>query len=110
MKNQVQLIAYVDRFCGGDLAQLNRFLKGPLAGVFSGVHLLPFFTPIDGADAGFDPMDHAQVDTRLGTWKDVQDLSSTDRHRRRYYCEPRRWTVLSGWSRGCLLGRNPVRD
>jgi len=77
MKNQVQLIAYVDRLSSGDFADLNRLLKGPLAGVFGGVHLLPFFTPIDGADAGFDPIDHTQVDARLGTWKDVQALSST---------------------------------
>ena len=72
MKNQVQLIAYVDRFSGGGFAELNRLLKGPLAGVFGGAHLLPFFTPIDGADAGFDPIDHTQVDARLGTWEDVE--------------------------------------
>ncbi len=77
MKTQVQLIAYVDRFSGGGFAELNRLLRGPLAGVFGGVHLLPFFTPIDGADAGFDPIDHTQVDARLGTWKDVQALSGT---------------------------------
>lgn len=77
MKNQVQLIAYVDRFSGGGFGELNRLLKGPLAGVFGGAHLLPFFTPIDGADAGFDPIDHTQVDARLGTWKDVQALSTT---------------------------------
>jgi sucrose phosphorylase len=39
--------------------------------------LLPFFTPIDGADAGFDPIDHTQVDPRLGTWEDVEALSKT---------------------------------
>ena len=77
MKNQVQLIAYVDRLSGAGFAELNHLLNGLLAGVFGGVHLLPFFTPFDGADAGFDPIDHAQVDARLGTWKDVQALSST---------------------------------
>ncbi len=77
MKNQVQLIAYVDRLSGGGFAELNHLLNGPLAEVFGGTHLLPFFTPIDGADAGFDPIDHTQVDDRLGTWKDVQDLSTT---------------------------------
>ncbi len=77
MKNQVQLIAYVDRLSGGGFAALNRLLSGPLAGIFGGVHLLPFFTPIDGADAGFDPIDHTQVDARLGTWEDVRALSST---------------------------------
>lgn len=54
---------------------MNRLLNGPLAGVFGGVHLLPFFTPIDGADAGFDPIDHTQVDARLGTWEDIRALS-----------------------------------
>ena len=76
MKNQVQLIAYVDRLSGGGFAELNRLLKGPLAGVFGGAHP-PFFTPIDGADAGFDPIDHTQADSRLGTWEDVQALSGT---------------------------------
>jgi sucrose phosphorylase len=37
--------------------------------------VLPFFHPIDGADAGFDPIDHAQVDARLGTWDDVAALA-----------------------------------
>ena len=75
MKNQVQLIPYVDRFSGGGFAELNRLLNGPLAGVFGRGYLLPFFTPIDGADAGFNPIDHTQVDARLGTWEDVQALS-----------------------------------
>ncbi len=74
MKNQVQLIAYADRLAG-DLKHLNAFLGGPLKGVFGGVHLLPFFVPIDGADAGFDPVDHTEVDPRLGDWGDVRALS-----------------------------------
>ncbi len=56
---------------------MNCLLSGPLAGVFGGVHLLPFFTPIDGADAGFDPIDHTHVDARLGTWEDVRALGDT---------------------------------
>ncbi len=77
MKNQVQLIAYVDRLAGGGFAELAGLLKGSLGGVFGGAHLLPFFTPIDGADAGFDPTDHTEVDPRLGTWRDVQALGGT---------------------------------
>lgn len=76
MQNQVQLITYVDRLSGGGIKDLHRLLTGPLAGVFRGVHLLPFFTPIDGADAGFDPIDHTQIDPRLGTWEDLQSLGS----------------------------------
>lgn len=75
MKNQVQLITYVDRLSGGGLRELRELLNGPLAGVFGGAHLLPFFLPIDGADAGFDPTDHTMVDPQLGTWEDVRALS-----------------------------------
>lgn len=75
MKNQAQLITYVDRLGGGDLKALQSLLSGPLAGLFGGVHLLPFFHPIDGADAGFDPIDHLSVDVRLGSWDDVLALS-----------------------------------
>ena len=78
MKNQVQLITYVDRFGGGGIPALQALLTGPdapLDGVFGGVHLLPFFTPIDGVDAGFDPSDHLQVDPRLGDWGDIRALT-----------------------------------
>lgn len=78
MKNQVQLITYVDRLGGGGLRELQALLTdaaSPLAGAFGGVHLLPFFHRIDGADAGFDPIDHTQVDPRLGDWGDVKALT-----------------------------------
>src|SRR4249919_45842 len=76
MRNQVQLITYVDRLAG-DLKQLNSLLHGRFDALFGGVHLLPFFHPIDGSDAGFDPIDHTEVDQRLGTWQDVQDIAGT---------------------------------
>ncbi len=75
MKNQVQLITYVDRLSGGGLLDLKALLQGKLSGVFGGVHLLPFFDPIDGADAGFDPIDHTAVDSRLGTWADIREIA-----------------------------------
>jgi len=75
VKNQVQLITYVDRLGGSNLAALHHLLTGPLASLFGGVHLLPFFHAIDGADAGFDPIDHTRVDPRLGNWDDVKALS-----------------------------------
>jgi sucrose phosphorylase len=75
MRNQVQLITYVDRLSGGGFRELRSLLDGPFHGLFGGVHLLPFYWPIDGADAGFDPIDHTQPDSRLGTWQDVQALS-----------------------------------
>ena len=75
MKNQVQLITYVDRLGGGDLRKLRALLAGPLNGLFGGVHLLPFFYRIDGVDAGFDPIDHTRVDPRLGDWRDINALA-----------------------------------
>lgn len=77
MKNQVHLIAYVDRLSGGGISALHALLRGPLQGVFGGAHLLPYFDPIDGADAGFDPIDHTRVDPRLGTWEDLRELTQT---------------------------------
>lgn len=75
MNPGVHLLAYADRLAA-DLPGLRRMLTdGPLAGVFTGVHLLPFFVPFDGPDAGFDPVDHATVDPRLGSWGDVRALS-----------------------------------
>lgn len=77
VSNSVQLITYADRL-GGDLPGLARLLRSDtFAGAFGGVHVLPFFTPYDGADAGFDPVDHTAVDPRLGTWEDVRDLADT---------------------------------
>jgi sucrose phosphorylase len=75
MRNQVQLIAYVDRLSGGGFRALHDLLESPFRGLFGGAHLLPFYWPIDGADAGFDPIDHTQPDSRLGSWKDVRALA-----------------------------------
>jgi sucrose phosphorylase len=69
----VQLVTYADRLAG-DLRGLRRLLAGPLRG-FTGVHVLPFFVPFDGVDAGFDPIDHRRVDPRLGSWSDVRALA-----------------------------------
>lgn len=77
MRNQVQLITYADRLAG-DLPGLASMLRSPgFVGAFGGVHILPFFTPYDGADAGFDPVDHTAVDPRLGTWDDVREIAQT---------------------------------
>jgi sucrose phosphorylase len=77
MRNGVHLITYANRLGGSDLEDLRRLLDGPLKGVFAGVHILPFFYPIDGADTGFDPIDHSIVDPRVGTWRDIAALSDT---------------------------------
>ena len=77
MKNKVQLITYADRLGDGTLSSMTDILRTRFNGVYDGVHILPFFTPFDGADAGFDPIDHTKVDPRLGSWDDVAELSTT---------------------------------
>jgi sucrose phosphorylase len=74
MKNKVQLITYADRLGGSNITELHQLLKGPLAGLFGGVHILPFYYPINGVDAGFDPIDHTQIDPCLGSWADIKAL------------------------------------
>ncbi|WP_308493050.1 alpha-amylase family glycosyl hydrolase [Microbacterium terrisoli] len=70
----VSLLTYADRLAG-DLRGLDRLLDEELA-VFTGVHILPFFSPYDGDDAGFDPIDHRAVDPRLGGWDDIRAISA----------------------------------
>ncbi len=69
------LITYADRLAG-DIDGVVALLDDQFAGAFVGVHLLPFFVPIDGADAGFDPVDHTEVDPRVGSWESVTRLAS----------------------------------
>ncbi len=69
------ILVYAERV-GGSLAEIEKLLKGPLAD-FEGIHVLPFFHPYDGDDAGFDPIDHSIVDPRLGTWADFERISET---------------------------------
>ncbi|TMM58271.1 sucrose phosphorylase [Maribacter algarum] len=76
MKNKIQLITYVDRIGCNNLSDLESLVANEFKGLFGGVHILPFFFPIDGADAGFDPIDHTKIDERLGDWNDLKSLGS----------------------------------
>ncbi|MEL0134830.1 MAG: alpha-amylase family glycosyl hydrolase [Aquiluna sp.] len=69
------ILVYAERL-GGSLEHIEKLLSSDLAD-FSGVHVLPFFHPYDGDDAGFDPIDHTIVDPRLGTWEDLRRIAAT---------------------------------
>jgi sucrose phosphorylase len=69
------ILVYAERV-GGSLGHIEKLLADELSD-FAGVHVLPFFHPYDGDDAGFDPIDHTIVDPRLGTWEDFQRISQT---------------------------------
>lgn len=69
----VSILVYAERL-GGSLRHIEQLLHGPLKD-FTGIHVLPFFHPYDGDDAGFDPIDHKIVDPRLGNWDDFRRIS-----------------------------------
>ena len=75
MKNKIQLITYIDRLGCKSISDLNSLFKNEFKGLFGGLHILPFYYPIDGEDAGFDPIDHNLIDPRLGDWNDLKELS-----------------------------------
>ena len=73
LKNAVQLIVYPDRI-GSNLADLVRFLDGPVGEAIGGVHLLPPFP--SNADGGFSPLTHREIDPAVGSWCDVEALAA----------------------------------
>jgi len=74
MENKVQLITYIDRIGCSSIKELIKLFKNEFKGLFGGAHLLPFYYPINGRDAGFDPINHTEVDSRLGNWKHLASL------------------------------------
>ncbi len=69
------LITYGDTLLRDDefpLQTLAQFMKNHLKGVFSGLHILPFY-PFS-SDDGFSVVDFFQVRPDLGTWKDIRAL------------------------------------
>lgn len=55
------------------LRTLRRFLHEHLAGLVSGLHVLPFFP--SSSDDGFAVTDYLAVDPTLGDWDDITELS-----------------------------------
>jgi sucrose phosphorylase len=55
------------------LRALSDFLDRFLRGAFNTVHILPFFPY--SSDRGFAVLDFEEVDPRLGTWADIEELS-----------------------------------
>ena len=69
------LISYADSIKDGEtkpLRSLHAFLAGSLKGVFSTVHLLPFFPW--SSDDGFSVIDFRKVHPDYGRWDDVEAI------------------------------------
>ncbi len=71
MRAGPHLITYPDSL-GGSLAVLDEVLRTRLAGLFSGVHILPPF-PSSG-DRGFAPITYETIEPAFGAWADVRRL------------------------------------
>jgi len=71
LKNEAMLITYADSL-GNNMTDLEKVLDKYLQGVIGGIHLLPFF-PSTG-DRGFAPSDYTVVDSKLGSWEQVEKL------------------------------------
>jgi sucrose phosphorylase len=67
-----QLLTYPDSL-GGTLAAIDGLLRGPLDGLFTGIHVLPPF-PSSG-DRGFAPTTYLEIDPRFGGWADIRRLA-----------------------------------
>ena len=69
------LITYGDTLLRNDerpLQTLHRFCSDHFKGVFSGIHILPFFPY--SSDDGFSVTDFQAVSADLGSWKDIQAI------------------------------------
>jgi sucrose phosphorylase len=70
--NACQLITYPDSL-GGDLKSLRDILQRHFSGLFTGLHVLPFY-PSSG-DRGFAPLTYEEVDPVFGDWSDIEALA-----------------------------------
>ncbi len=88
------------------LHKQNHFLRKKLKGLVSTVHILPFFPST--SDDGFSVVDYKRVDSRLGGWEDIKELSKDFRvmadlvmnHVSRY----------SSWFQAYLRNEEPYTD
>ena len=71
------LIAYADHFPDDGarpLEALDQFIDAELTDLIDGVHLLPFAP--SSSDGGFAVIDYEAVDSRYGTWNDIERIAS----------------------------------
>lgn len=102
------LITYGDQLARRDdpgaraapLATLAGFCERHVAGIVSGVHVLPFFPST--SDDGFSVVDYRAVDPALGEWLDLSRLGQT--FRLMFDGVVNHVSANSAWFRGFLAG------
>lgn len=103
------LIAYGDQVRDPGFPALHTladFCSSHLAGLVSGIHILPFYPY--SSDDGFSVIDYGAVDPELGSWKDVAWLGS--HFRLMFDAVINHVSVQSDWFCGFLEGDPSYRD
>ncbi|AEC01725.1 alpha-amylase family glycosyl hydrolase [Parasphaerochaeta coccoides] len=104
-QNDVFLITYADVAREQDaspLASLHRLLAEHANGLFSFVHILPFYPY--SSDDGFSVVDYKEVNPRFGSWSDVERLAG--RYRLMFDAVLNHISVKSHWFTGFLAGES----
>lgn len=104
--DEVVLITYADTFLSAGrphLAALADFWDAHLAGVFSTIHVLPFFP--SSSDGGFSITDYRRVAPVSGQWTDIDALATRARLMFDLVCN--HGSAQSVWFRNFLAGRPP---
>jgi sucrose phosphorylase len=88
------------------IQSLHRFAKRHLAGVFSSIHILPFYPYT--SDDGFSVVDFKQVNPEWGTWGDVRALAQDFRLMADLVCN--HVSASSTWFQGFLRDDPKFKD
>ncbi|MBM3120770.1 MAG: sugar phosphorylase [Chloroflexi bacterium] len=88
------------------LATLAQVCREHLAGLISGIHLLPFYP--SSSDDGFSVVDYRQVDPAYGTWADVAELARD--HRLMFDAVVNHASAGSAWFQAFLRQERPYAD
>jgi len=79
-EKDVVLISYGDqvhRDHEPSLKTLNEFMNKHLDGIINSLHILPFYP--SSSDGGFSVVNYCAVDPRMGSWREIESISSNYR-------------------------------
>ncbi len=108
-QRDVILISYADqvRQEGSDpLTTLHNFCQRWLAGIATGIHLLPFYP--SSSDDGFSVIDYRSVDPEVGGWQNIVDLAGN--FRLMFDAVINHVSVESAWFKGFLRDDPRFKD
>lgn len=103
------LITYADQLRAPGIPSLQtlaHFCERQLAGLVSGVHILPFYP--SSSDDGFSVLDYRAVDPGLGSWDDIERLGRN--FRLMFDAVINHASAGSPWFQALLRDEPPYRD